>query len=189
MNMTQNSLRSSPGLRSSCQIPKIAGCACTGNAEFSDPDMHHDTCVTHVPWYLPASLTTGFPWSRWRGGRFRHYWRMHNPQFYASGKRTMAKCASGEPYRSYTTSLKTTQIWIKTIAKLKTFARLYEINRIPVFEHATVDMYINNSAVKLLAHGWLEGKFSKNWTTVLDWWLKIILQNCPQVNVTSPQWW
>ena len=23
---------------------------------FSDPDMHHDTCVTHVPWCMPRSL-------------------------------------------------------------------------------------------------------------------------------------
>ena len=27
----------------------------------SDPDMHHDTCVT------PGSLTSGFVWSQWRG--------------------------------------------------------------------------------------------------------------------------
>ena len=33
----------------------------------SDPDMHHGTCVMHVPWYMPGSLTSGFLWSRWRG--------------------------------------------------------------------------------------------------------------------------
>ena len=38
----------------------------------SDPDMHHGTCVTHVPWCLPGSLTIGFLWSRWRGNRSRH---------------------------------------------------------------------------------------------------------------------
>ena len=32
----------------------------------SDPDMHHDTCVTHVPWCMPRSLTNAFVWSRWR---------------------------------------------------------------------------------------------------------------------------
>ena len=32
----------------------------------SDPDMHHDTCVTHVPWCMPGSLTSSFLWSRWR---------------------------------------------------------------------------------------------------------------------------
>ena len=26
----------------------------------SDPDMHHGTCVTHVPWCIPGSLTSGF---------------------------------------------------------------------------------------------------------------------------------
>ena len=26
----------------------------------SDPDMHHGTCVTHVPWCMPGSLTSGF---------------------------------------------------------------------------------------------------------------------------------
>ena len=25
-----------------------------------DPDMHHGTCVTHVPWCMPGSLTSGF---------------------------------------------------------------------------------------------------------------------------------
>ena len=56
----------------------------------SDPDMHHGTCVTHVPWCMPGSLTRGFLWSRWRGKRSRHYRRMRNPQFYASGKRPIS---------------------------------------------------------------------------------------------------
>ena len=55
----------------------------------SDPDMHHGTCVTHVPWCMPGSLTSGFLWSRWRGKRSRHSRRMRNPQFYISGKRPM----------------------------------------------------------------------------------------------------
>ena len=54
----------------SCQIRTIAGCACAGNAGnvsprhrlqrkplVSDPDMHHGTCVTHVPWCMSGSLT------------------------------------------------------------------------------------------------------------------------------------
>ena len=75
---------------------KIACCACAGNAgnvsppsRVSDPDMYHGTCVTHVPRYMPGSLTSGFLWSRWRGKRFRHSRRIRNPQFYASGKRRM----------------------------------------------------------------------------------------------------
>ena len=59
----------------SCQIRKrVAGCACAGNAgntfpsqRISDPDMHHGTCVTHVPRCMPGSLTSGFLWSQWRG--------------------------------------------------------------------------------------------------------------------------
>ena len=56
----------------------------------SDPDMHHGTCVTHVHWCMPESTTNGFLWSRWRGKRSRHSWRMRNPQFCVSGKRPMA---------------------------------------------------------------------------------------------------
>ena len=56
----------------SYQIRKIAVCACAGNAGnvfphrrfrrkplVSDPGMHHDTCVTHVPWCMSGSLTCG----------------------------------------------------------------------------------------------------------------------------------
>ena len=82
----------------SCQIRKIAGCACAGNAgnvspppKVSDPDMHHGTCVTHVPWCTQGSLTNRFLWIRWRGKRSRHSQRMHNPQFYVSAKRSIAK--------------------------------------------------------------------------------------------------
>ena len=53
----------------------------------SDPNMHYGMCVTHVPWCMPGSLTSGFLWSRWRGERSRHSWRMRNPQIYVSGKR------------------------------------------------------------------------------------------------------
>ena len=52
----------------------------------SDPDMHHGTCGTHVPWCMPGSLTSGFLWSRWRGKCSRPSRRMRNPPFYVSGK-------------------------------------------------------------------------------------------------------
>ena len=55
----------------------------------SDPDMHHGTCVTHVPWCMPGSLTSGFLWSRWQGKRSRYSRRMRNPQYYISGKRPL----------------------------------------------------------------------------------------------------
>ena len=48
----------------------------------SDPDMQHGTCVTHVLWCMPGSLTSSFLWSRWWGKRSRHSRRMHNQQFY-----------------------------------------------------------------------------------------------------------
>ena len=56
-------------LWASCQIRKIAGYACTGNAGnifpvpfqrkplVSDPGMYHGTCVTHVPRCVSGSLT------------------------------------------------------------------------------------------------------------------------------------
>ena len=77
-----------------CQIRKSADCACTGNAgnvfpppRISDPNMHHGTCVTHVLWCMPGSLTSGFLWCWWWEKRSRHSWRMRNPQLYISSKR------------------------------------------------------------------------------------------------------
>ena len=55
----------------------------------SDLDMHHGTCVTHVPWCMTGSLTSCFLWSRWQGKRSRHSQRMRNPQFFVSGRRPM----------------------------------------------------------------------------------------------------
>ena len=61
----------------SCQIHKIAGAHAPGmpgtfspRPRVSDPDMHHGTCVTHVPWCMSGSLTSGFLWSRSRGKTF-----------------------------------------------------------------------------------------------------------------------
>ena len=55
--------------------------------QVGDPDMHHGTCVTDVPWCMPGSLTNGFFWSRWQEKRYRHSRCMRNPQFYVSGKK------------------------------------------------------------------------------------------------------
>ena len=61
----------------SCQIRKIANAHAPGmlgmfspSPQVSDPDMHHGTCVTHVPWCMPGSLTSGFLWNRRRGETF-----------------------------------------------------------------------------------------------------------------------
>ena len=82
----------------SCQIRKIAGAHAPGmpgtfspSPQVSDPDMHHDTCVTHVPLCMPGSLTSSFLWNRRRGKRSRHSRRMRNLQFYVSGKRPMGE--------------------------------------------------------------------------------------------------
>ena len=63
--------------RDSCQIRKIAGAHAPGmpgtfspSPQVSDPDMHHGTCVTHVPWCMPGSLTSSFLWNRRRGKTF-----------------------------------------------------------------------------------------------------------------------
>ena len=61
----------------SCQIRKIAGAHAPGmpgtfspSPQVRDPDMHHGTCVTHVPWCMSGSLTCGFLWNRRRGKTF-----------------------------------------------------------------------------------------------------------------------
>ena len=64
-------------LWSSYQIRKIAGAHAPGMPEMfsppsriSDLDMHHGTCVTHVPWCMPRSLPSSSLWSRQRGKTF-----------------------------------------------------------------------------------------------------------------------
>ena len=80
----------------SCQIRKIAGAHAPGmpgtfspSPQVSDPDMHHGTCVTHVPWCMPGSLTIGFLWNRRRGKTFPAFPAHAQPAIYVSGKRPM----------------------------------------------------------------------------------------------------
>ena len=87
----------------------------------SDPDMHHGTCMTHVPWCMPGSKTSGFLWSRWCGKRSRHSRCMRNPQFCVSGKRPMLimmciswMCADAIPPRNI--SGKVTEAPINSLA-------------------------------------------------------------------------
>ena len=56
----------------------------------SDPGMHQGTCVTHVPWFMSGSLTNG------GGGNacVTKRKRMHNQQFYESGKRPISRLLS-----------------------------------------------------------------------------------------------
>ena len=39
----------------------------------SDPGMHHDTCMTHVPWCMPGSLTGSFPLKSVAGKTFKAF--------------------------------------------------------------------------------------------------------------------
>ena len=55
-----------------------------------DPDMHHGTCVMHMPWCMPGSLNSSFLRTWWQGRHFRHSWHMRHPQLYVSGKRPMS---------------------------------------------------------------------------------------------------
>ena len=62
--------------RGSCQILQITSAHAPGMPgtfspppRVSHPDMHHGTCVTHMPWCMPGSLTSGFLLSR-RGETF-----------------------------------------------------------------------------------------------------------------------
>ena len=61
----------------SCQIRQIAGAHAPGMPgtfspppRVSNPDMHHGTCVTHVPWCMPGLLTRVFLWIQRRGETF-----------------------------------------------------------------------------------------------------------------------
>ena len=74
---TSNDMIAFKGQWASCQIRKIAGAHAPGmpgtfspSPQVSDPDMHHGTCVTHVPWCMPGSLTSSFLWNRRRGKTF-----------------------------------------------------------------------------------------------------------------------
>ena len=59
-----------PGMpRTFCPPPRV-----------SNPDMHQGTCLTHVPWCVPGSLTSGFLWSRRRSKHSRHSRHVRNPQ-------------------------------------------------------------------------------------------------------------
>ena len=80
----------------SYQIQKIARAHAPGmpgtfspSPQVSDPDMHHGTCDTHVPWCKSGSLTSGFLWNRRRGETFPAFAAHAHPQFCVSGKRPM----------------------------------------------------------------------------------------------------
>ena len=62
-------------------------------SRISDLDMHHGTCVTHVPWCMPRSLPSSSLWSRRRGKTFPTLPALAQPvilRHYVSGKRPIA---------------------------------------------------------------------------------------------------
>ena len=75
----------------------------------SEPDMHHGTCVTHVPWCMPGSLTSVFFFLKSVArNTIPAFPCMRNPQFCISGKRPMPSRVvlwpdgrSGSPYQQY----------------------------------------------------------------------------------------
>ena len=67
---------------------KILGCACTVNSppsRVSNLNVHHGTCLTHVPRCILGSLTSDFLWSRWRGKRSRHSRCIHSVTYLVRG--------------------------------------------------------------------------------------------------------
>ena len=119
-------LEPSRSVWASYQIRKNPGCACAGMPgtfspppRVSDPNMHHRTCVPHVPWCMLGSLTSGLLWNRWREKRSRHSRGMHNPQVYESGKRPIGHLTPWSENHGYRT-----QVWDKKSYRLTRYALL-----------------------------------------------------------------
>ena len=97
----------------------------------SDPDMHHGTCVTHMPWCMPGGLTSGF--LRWRGKHSRHSRRMPNPQFYVSGKRPMAW--KGKPVHKPSTPIVTESCIPVVMGRRSILCKLWIIETLSFWMH------------------------------------------------------
>ena len=80
--------------------------------QVSDPDMHRGMCVTHVPWSMSGSLTSGFLLSQWWEKRSRHSRWILNPQFYTSGKRPMVIWKSQPDGRDFIVCLIQTTMYL-----------------------------------------------------------------------------
>ena len=128
----------------------------------SDPDMHHGTCVTHVPWYVPGSLTSGFLWSRWRGKRSRYSRRMRSPQFYVSGNRPIVRVSTDDCW-----VLSTKGVWYgKRFHVMRSLCHTEDLirhicNLAAIYEYNTAKSYelLSNSSVwdkniTVIPYGW-----------------------------------
>ena len=89
----------------SYQIRKIVGAHAPGMSEtfsppprVSDLDMHHGTWMTHVPWCMRGSLTSGFLWSRlwrkrsWHSRRIVEIRRSYDRFISTTGCHTLVRC-------------------------------------------------------------------------------------------------
>ena len=93
----------------------------------SDPHMHHGTCVTHVPWCMPGSLTRGFLWSWWRGKLSQHSRSMRHQRFYVFGKRPMHQTQA--KYSKWRRLCKTGVMYISLTPGLLLSTRLFISNK------------------------------------------------------------
>ena len=117
----------------------------------SNSKIHRGTCVTHVPWCMPRSLTSGFLWIRWRGKRSWHSRRMRNPQFCVPGKRPMSepRVTNSESDSDKVHSTKQIQVAYQvyiTFMNMQIIIHLWHINkyrhvgRPPLRSNLTVDV-------------------------------------------------
>ena len=102
---------------------------------FCDPDMHHGTRVTHVPWCLPGSLTSGLFWSWWRAKRSRHSRRIRNPKFYVTGKRPIGSPSNSQADPSWWCPV-IEQKWLLVVA-----LRLYSASFMQILQFLTYVTY------------------------------------------------
>ena len=108
-----------------------------------DPDKHHGTCITRVPWCMPGLLTSGFLRSRWRGKRSRHSRCMRKPQFNVSGKRPMYLVSDPD-----------------SLASNHTVSRLHKSGEIPLLAHPDLS-YLYQAAPKfksVMQQGFIESR-------------------------------
>ena len=125
----------------------------------SDPDMHHGTCVTHVPWCMPVSLTTGFLWSRPRGDRSRHFRRMRSSQFYVSGKRPLVVDGRGDA-RNHVINGHSINVEWGFLSQFPTFRYFHNFSALS--KH-TLSHWISRLYLKGVATAQLRGHMSNMW--------------------------
>ena len=114
----------------------------------SDSDMHQGTCMTHVPWCMPESLTSGFLLSRCRGKRSRHSRRMRNPQFCVSGKRSIDRYV-----RCWFPTIPRERYQVSAVHKIKNTCMVTVVYKL---EHLNLGLStITDMPWRLSAHCWL----------------------------------